>query len=217
MSGDRELNVVSFQSRSRARQLAPVLEVERYWHSLIQDGALPARGDIDPKAIQNTLEYAFIAERVTDGLAKLRVAGSHLNDLMGLQMNGLPIGALFTQKARPVLADATKRLFTTPAIIRMELSTPASVWAPKMTGDLILLPCRSDMGDVSRVLGCLVTRGEIVRSPRRFDIAKVRVQPIRIETGETTYAAPVPRPAAPVSAPASQPTGMHLKLVVQND
>lgn len=216
MSGDRELKIVSLQSRSRERQLAPLLEVERYWHSLIKDGELPKRGDINPRTIQNTLEYAFIAEKVTDGLAKLRVAGSHLNDLMGLQMGGLPLGALFSQKARPTLADATKRLFTSPAVVRMELETPASVWAPKMSGDLILLPCQSDMGDVSRVLGCLITRGDIVRTPRRFDITKVRIQPIRMDAQDPAYEVTRPGHEDVTLPPAARPAS-HLRLVVQND
>ena len=220
VSGDLELNVVSLQARSRDRQLAPLHEVERYWHSLIRDGDLPMRGDIDPRAIQNTLEYAFVGERVTDGMAKLRVAGAHLSDLLGMAVTGLPLGALFTQKARPHLAEATRRVFTAPAIVRMELTTPASVWAQRMKGDLILLPMRSDMGDVSRVLGCLVTRGEITRTPRRFDIARIRLQPIR---SEADLAAPVvhddaPAPApVPTHAPRPVARGPHLRLVVRND
>jgi hypothetical protein len=38
-----------------------------------------------------------------------------------------------------------------------------------------MLPLRSDLGDVSRALGCLVTHGPVGRSPRRFEIMNCRV------------------------------------------
>ena len=35
---------------------------------------------------------------------------------------------------------------------------------------MLLLPLRSDLGDVTRALGCLIAEGEIGQGPRRFDL-----------------------------------------------
>jgi hypothetical protein len=56
----------------------------------------------------------------------------------------------------------------------------------------MLLPLRSDLGDVSRALGCLVSHGRIGRPVRRFAIA-------RSETLPLSSAAPVGR-ARPLKA-----------------
>jgi len=41
-----------------------------------------------------------------------------------------------------------------------------------------MLPLRSDLGDVSRALGCLVTHGPLGRTPRRFEIMSCRTTPV---------------------------------------
>lgn len=43
---------------------------------------------------------------------------------------------------------------------------------------MLLLPLKSDLGDVSRVLGCFVAHGEVGRSPRRFDVVGAKIRPI---------------------------------------
>ncbi|MGR3699052.1 MAG: PAS domain-containing protein, partial [Roseovarius sp.] len=58
------------------------------------------------------------------------------------------------------------------------LHARAGLGRPEMTGRLMLWPLRSDLGDVSRALGCLVTQGEIGRASRRFEMAAVRVLPL---------------------------------------
>ena len=47
-----------------------------------------------------------------------------------------------------------------------------------MHATLVMLPLRSDLGDVSRALGCLVTRGVSGRAPRRFEIMSCRATPV---------------------------------------
>ena len=43
---------------------------------------------------------------------------------------------------------------------------------------MILLPLKSDLGDISRVLGCLCTYGAIGRAPRRFELLNQEVTPL---------------------------------------
>ncbi|MCB1332309.1 MAG: PAS domain-containing protein [Roseivivax sp.] len=237
MTGE-EQNVVSMVERSRARDEAQINDLLEYWKTLLNQGDLPARSEIEPRRIEHLLEYAFIGERVTDRLAKLRVAGSHLSDLAGMPVSGMPIATMFTQSAREYLADATEKLFTTPAVIRLDMRARGSVWAEEMRGQMILLPLRSDLGDITRALGAMVTQGRIGRTPRRFDIKRVVVTPIDLSAPVTTPAVPpvtVRRPApAPVDVAASvprrarpmpdlrpdrgaRPAGPKLRLVVCND
>lgn len=61
----------------------------------------------------------------------------------------------------------------------------------RASGQILLLPLRSDLGDVSRALGCLVTEGPIGRTPRRFEVRESLAAPI---------AATVPDPGRPVAA-----------------
>lgn len=209
MPFDDTTRVISLESRSKAQFTAPLTALQDHWSGLL-NGDIPSRSDIDPRRIQDQLENAFIVERLTDRLAKFRVAGSHLGDLAGLPVAGMPMGTLFTQTARSHLARATQALFSQPAIVRLELRAPASVWATPMTGEMILLPLRSDLGDVTRALGGLVTQGRIGDRPRRFDITRIVVRPV--EFAHAQNPAPIPK-AAPAGHP-NKPA--FLRLVVDN-
>ncbi|MEC3862208.1 PAS domain-containing protein [Mesobacterium sp. TK19101] len=212
MSVDRETGVISLLPHRKSRDFAVLDQVQSYWSSLLRDGAIPLRSEIDPRRIEDALEYAFIAERVTERLAKLRVAGAHLSDLAGMAVSGMPLGCMFTQSARPHLAEATQPLFAKPAVIRLDMRSPTGTAREPIEAKMLLLPLRSDLGDVTRALGCLATRGRIGRTPRRFEITQITVSPI--ETAPVTPERPVrpapPRPQAPSGTP-------HLRLVVSND
>ena len=58
---------------------------------------------------------------------------------------------------------------------------------------MVLLPLQSDLGDISRVLGCFETSGPIGRAPRRFNVMHSDLRPVR---GAPMVTAPAPRPAS---------------------
>ena len=63
---------------------------------------------------------------------------------------------------------------------------------------MLLLPLKSDLGDVSRVLGCLVVQGEVGQTPRRFDLAQAtRRSGIGGATRALRYAAPLQQSTLP--------------------
>lgn len=112
-NGGKGRGIVSMTDREREKRLEPLRLVEHYWHELATArGEVPLRSEIDPRSIENALEYAFLAERIAPGLAKLRVAGAHLNDLMGMETAGMPLSTLFTPAARETLAGAVGRCST---------------------------------------------------------------------------------------------------------
>ncbi|SNR52493.1 PAS domain-containing protein [Puniceibacterium sediminis] len=234
--GRDEKNVVSMMTRENERRMAPLREVESYWHSLCGVDTIPVRSQIDPRGIEGALEYAFLAERIAPGMAKIRVAGSHLSDLMGMEVSGMPMSSLFAPEAREALARDVTRLFAEPAILRAQLRAEDGFGKPEISGQLLLMPLRSDMGDVSRAIGCLITRGRIGRVPRRFLLDHIEVTPVF----ENDVAAPAPEvtptrptedylkprtpragqfdePAAPFTTERRSPKRPDLRIVVSND
>lgn len=157
---------------------AALAAFQRYWQTMRQGASVPRRSDIDPRGIEPLLANAFIVERIAPGLARLRIAGSHLTDLMGMEVRGMPISAFLEPDSRDALALHLVRLFDQPAALRLALKSAARPSAPELRGTLIMLPLRSDLGDISRALGCLVSTGGIGRGPRRFEIADASVRPL---------------------------------------
>ncbi len=177
--GVDQQNVVSMMTREYERRSAPMREVENYWRALCRVGDIPVRSQIDPRGIEGALEYAFLAERIAPGMARIRVAGSHLSDLMGMDVSGMPLSSLFAPTERERLAEHVSSVFAEPAILRAQLKGEDGFNKPDLQGQLLLLPLRSDMGDVSRALGCLITHGRIGRSPRRFLLDAIDAGPVR--------------------------------------
>ncbi|KAA0921191.1 PAS domain-containing protein [Aquicoccus porphyridii] len=147
-------------------------EVEAYWEGLRMGDAVPRRADIDPRGIENALEYAFVLERIAPGLARLRIAGMHLNDLMGMEMRGMPISAMVQPTGRTGFARTLEAVMSRPAVARITLSAQTGIGKPSLDGRMLLLPLLSDMGEITRVLGCFETHGQIGRAPRRFSVTQ---------------------------------------------
>ncbi|ALI54419.1 PAS domain-containing protein [Celeribacter marinus] len=227
-------NVVSMMPR-RAEMIFPALkDVEAYWEGLRNGRPIPSRGDIDPRGMQSALEYAFILERIAPGVARFRLAGMHLTDLMGMEVRGMPLTAMFTPEARTQISAALEAVCETPNVTTITLKSSGGMGRPALEAQLLLCPLKSDLGDVNRVLGCLQSKGDIGRQPRRFDVVEVTTRdlltdmPATVQTpAAKTPATEIPgfveahRPretesrATPKSAPkAAVP---FLKLVSDND
>ena len=163
--------------KSRVRN-APLAQLEAYWNSLRGTRLMPQRSEIDPRGLKGCLEYCFVLERIAPGLARMRVAGSHLGDLMGMEVRGMPISSFLTSESREEFGKALEEVFETPATATIELVSETGFGRPAMTGRLVLMPVRSDLGDVSRILGAFVTDGEIGRAPRRFNVRTIKINRI---------------------------------------
>ncbi len=226
--GGNGQGIVSMTDREKQKRLAPLRLLESYWQGLAgQDGQVPLRSQIDPRGIESALEFAFLGERIAPSLAKLRVAGTHLNDLMGMETGGMPLSALFTPEARDRLGDALSKVFAEGAVVRMDIAAEEGFGKTPLEGHLLILPLRSDMGDMTRMIGVLVTTGRIGRTPRRFTITSCEVEPALAAPAPAL--APVaqdPMPArltgmsapdAPFDHAPQQERHPHLRLVVSND
>lgn len=194
-------NVVPFDRSRSDMRFSALADVRAYWEALRDGRAAPYRSEVDPRGIERSLEHAFVLERIAPRATRFRVAGMHLNDLMGMEVRGMPFSALFTPRAREELGSLLASVFSGPRTAEMALSAETGLGKPAIEGAIVLLPLRSDLGDVSRILGCLVTEGAIGRAPRRFDIRKAVTFPI----GVTAPDHGVPQRASPQPVPPPAP------------
>lgn len=163
-------NVVAMSRFQPESGFSAIAQVEAYWEGLRGNRMVPKRSDVDPRGIEKALEYAFIVERISPGIARLRIAGSHLSEVMGMEVRGMPLTALFTPPARRMVSDLLEEVFQTPGTVNFNLTAAAAPGRPAGEARMVLLPLKSDLGDISRVLGCVVYRGEIGLAPRRMDV-----------------------------------------------
>ena len=150
---------------------APLMMVEAYWEGLRNGRLVPNRSEVHPNGLGAAIDHAFLLERIASGFARLRVAGTRINDLMGMETRGMPISALFQPGDRTELSDLLEPVFMAPGIAELTLDDRGGggTW-PTLTAEMLLMPLRDDAGQVSRALGCLVYDGHVGAPPRRFRI-----------------------------------------------
>lgn len=158
------------------RKMTPpdLAQMRAYWEALRVDGALPARAAVDPRGIADLLDRCLLAERIAPGMARLRLAGMALCDLLGMDLRGMPISALILPEARPAFAAALDRVFTGRCIVDLDLVTERSLLRPALSARLLLLPLTGRDGQPDRAIGAMVLDGAPGRTPRRFAVAALR-------------------------------------------
>lgn len=204
--------------------------VTRYWDHLRRGQVTPYRSEVDPRRIDPALPHAFIGERIAAGHVRLRIAGSHLNELMGMEVRGMPLSSLFDPEDREALQQHLAMLFDAPAVLRLALRSPSGFRRPALEARAVLLPMRNDMGDVTRLLGCLDSAPVAQRVPRRFRLDHISVErltarpleplapeaPRQTVTG-TARAPGLADPSAPFRAAPPSRHAPHLRLVHSDD
>ena len=182
-------------------KFAQLAEVRAYWEGLRGGTGLPRRDQIDPRGIAGALDTVFLLERVAPGVARFRLAGMQINDLLGMDVRGMPVSAMIDPAARPRMADALEALFAGPAILTLGLEAERSVGRPALEGRLILLPLISARGPCDLALGCLATHGTTGRAPRRFAISHLASEPLVSIAAELEAARRPPPQQAPRLVP----------------
>jgi hypothetical protein len=179
-------NVIGIGAHLMQAGFPQIAEVEAYWTALKGSRQVPGRLEIDPRGIEGALSHAFLLERIAPGVARLRLAGSHLNDLMGMDVRGMPFSALIAPQSRGRFADYLEQVFSAPARLVMDLSAERALGKPKCQARLVILPLTDSENRVTRALGCLCTQGCIGRAPRRFVMNAQHLYPL-------SGAVPLPR------------------------
>ena len=93
--------------------------------------------------------------------------------LMGMEIRGMPATALIAPDSRAQFSTLIERLFNTPEILELQLEAPCP-GRDSLAGQMLLLPMKNDAGEVSRVLGCIVTTGRVASPPNRFAIMSLK-------------------------------------------
>lgn len=198
-----DLKLLDFGKR-RARRPAPApmvfpgpSQVRAYWEGLRVGGAIPDRTALDPRGLGGVLDRVFLAERIGRGLVQVRIAGSGLAELAGIDLRGLPLSCLFTAEARPALGEVIEAVAMGAKVAELDLASDRGNGQP--VARLLLLPL-NDGPDRRLVLGCIGSEGVPPRS--KFQILR------RME--ERLVVAPRVAPSAP---PAPVRRYGHLTLV----
>lgn len=147
-----------------------VARVLRHWESLRDGRAMPRRNDIDPRDLAEELEYLFVAEPVAPGVARLRLAGQHLTQLLGMEPRGMPLCALFEGPSREEIARAVEQVAGHGLRALLPLRAAGGLGRPALEGLMALMPLEGE-GGAPRILGVLQTRGPMGRSPRRLTLS----------------------------------------------
>ncbi len=155
-----------------------VQDMRHYWQGLRRNASVPFRAQVTREDMAGMLDHAFLVERLAPGMARFRLVGQHLMDLMGMELRGMPFCSLMNRDSRKTICHLTETVFRAPQIAEMRITSPATHNCPEISGTLLLLPLKSDLDDVSRALGCLVTKGGIGSAPRRFDLQGTKLDPI---------------------------------------
>ncbi|WP_170505307.1 PAS domain-containing protein [Ruegeria arenilitoris] len=214
--GSNSGKIVAMDRFDSGRSLSPIRQVEAYWTALLTGDGVPKRAQIDPRGLENVLEYTFILERIAPGLARFRLAGSQLTQLAGMEVRGMPLTAFFEPSARGQISDVLEQVFAQPAIAELGLVAAGKLGRSQLQARMILLPLKSDLGDVSRVLGVMMSDGAIGATPRRFSIPDTRVRAVSDIQAPQQPAQQISAGFAEEQAEFKKP-GSHLRLVASRD
>lgn len=186
-----------------------ISELRAYWEALRDGDMLPRRERVDPRGIANALEHSFLVERIGPGLARFRIAGMMYNDLMGMDIRGMPMSCLFLGDARDRLQIDLERVFRAPGILTLDLLAERSLGRANLRGRMQILPMLGSTGNADLAIGCLELDGDLGRAPRRFSITTGHLELLHAAAGTE---APAPQPV-PQRPPRAQPGVPHLRLV----
>ncbi|QYK40130.1 MAG: PAS domain-containing protein [Paracoccaceae bacterium] len=206
--------VTSFFGGSGRRSVAAdaiFAELRGYWQGQIgPDGLPPLRSVIDPRGIAGTLDCAFIADRVAPGVARFRLAGAAIADLLGMDVRGMPMLSLIDPPARAGFGRIVEEALMRPAELQMDLEADRGIGRPALSGSVLMLPLRRADGSGGLALGCLVSDGSIGRPPRRFAIARHRLTPMDVTVSAAAPAPGMAEDPAPFHPRGERP---YLRLV----
>jgi len=148
-----------------------------HWSALRHGADVPNRSEIDPRVFPDALENTFIFERISKGDFRTRLAGMNLCDMMGMEVRGQSAASFMKHSERTAIQQVLEQLLTRPAIGELELSAIDLV-GKTIDLNMILLPLRSDTGDINRIIGCISYPQAAFAAPMRFSIKSTKLTPL---------------------------------------
>ena len=154
-----------------------------HWSALRHGIGVPNRSEIDPRVFPDALENTFIFERISKGDFRTRLAGMNLCDMMGMEVRGQSAASFMRHSERSAIQQTLEQILERPAIGELEL-TAIDLAGKEIDLNMILLPLRSDSGEVNRVIGCISYPQKTFAAPMRFSIRSKKLTPLSA-LGET--------------------------------
>ena len=148
-----------------------------HWSALRQGDSVPNRCEIDPRVFPDALENTFIFERISKGDFRTRLAGMSLCDMMGMEVRGQSAASFMRHTERDHIQKVLEQILQRPAIGELVL-TGRDLTGVTYEVKMILLPLRSDMGEVNRVIGCISYPQKPFNAPLRFTIKSKKITPL---------------------------------------
>lgn len=146
--------------------------LEHDWRKMCGLDVAPAYDAVNPAALDGALPFSFVLQRVSPGVARIRVAGQKLHDMMMMDPRGMPFASFFADDSRETAMAVLEHAFQSPAIVGFALTTPRGFGRKPVRAEALLLPMRDRSGELTRMMGAIVTSGPVPSRPLRFDIAK---------------------------------------------
>ena len=160
--------------RNAADMRNPVIrEVFAYWEGLRKGRLAPLRSELDPRKIGKVFDQVFMLEFNNAQDIRFRLAGMDLCQMLGMELRGMPLRALFSIGHRDQLARVIAEMAQAPEIVELALKTPVHN-TPTLNARMLLLPMQDAQARFSRILGCLVSDDPPLQAPVRFDIVAVK-------------------------------------------
>jgi hypothetical protein len=184
-----------------------------YWNDLREGRDAPYRSEIDPRKIRGALETMFILETTQEGGLRFRLAGTKLCEMSGQELRGRPADALMIFGHERELTLMARRTLGEPGVgvMRVRAEHQRAPEGESWAGEILLLPMRSELGEMTRILGAvnLADVPRISRAPMtdlRLRCLGARMLPIDIDPDRAAELEPMPTPAraAGMSEPAAR-------------
>lgn len=134
-----------------------------HWLALRQDDAIPRRGAVDPVQFKDSLDMVWLMERHADGHYRYRLAGETITAIHGGIRRGSDTASLFSPPALDMFRPRWEAVLDGGQLVRAEGVVVLAGGDQVSRVERLMLPLRSDDGDVSVILGA--TSYEMPRAP----------------------------------------------------
>ncbi len=155
-----------------------------HWSALRNQSDVPNRCEIDPRVFPDALENTFIFERIAEDDFRARLAGLNLCEMMGMEVRGQSAASFMQESQRDHIQRVLSQILARPAVGELTLEG-RGLDGTTVEVNMILLPLRSDMGDVNRIIGCISYPQTSFSAPLRFSITDQKLTPLSA-LGENT-------------------------------
>jgi hypothetical protein len=168
---------MSVQSKVNTMQNPIFNNLFEHWSALRCGSGVPHRSEIDPRVFPDALENTFIFERISKGDFRTRLAGMNLCDMMGMEVRGQSAASFMRPRERTSIQQVLEQVLTRPAIGELEL-VATDLTGKDISLNMILLPLRSDAGEINRIIGCISYPQKTFAPPLRFAIQSKKLTPM---------------------------------------